>query len=156
MGILVIFLINPTNNNLTLLVLFASFHTFMSIIFFSINDSVYKRFLSRQLSQISGLFSSHPWLSNIVVIFLLFFIGLPLTIKFYIEILLMSKFYFYNKIIFFLFIFFIQYVTVVIIYKNVICILFGVPNYYNKVDLTKFEFISYTGLLVILLIISLI
>ena len=149
---LALFFINQTNYRL--LVIFTIFHTTVSAIFFFVNDSLYKRYNSRQLNQVSGIINNFPWLGSSIIIISLFFIGFPLTIKFYIELLLMGRFFFINTYLLFLFIFFIQYITVIIFFKNIVYMLFGYLKIFTQNDMNIFECVIYLYTLLILIIIS--
>lgn len=133
---------------------FCFFHTAISGIFFLINDFIYKRYGSRQINNVSGLFSSEPFLATILFISLLIFLGFPLTIKFYIELQFLLKIMSFIKWHGILFIFFVQYISMVFFFKNTIMFLFGPILKKNTIDLSSKELILFFYFIGIIFVLS--
>lgn len=76
------------------------FHVGLSIYLFFLSEILQKRFHTRQLTQALGLLNTTPKIGLFLIITLLLFLGLPLTIKFYLEIALLLKLHtFYHLLI---------------------------------------------------------
>ena len=70
------------------------FHSVMTAIEFLIVESIYCRFRTRSLLEISGLYQSHPNLFYMSFISLMFLLGFPGTPLFWIKLIVLSTIFF--------------------------------------------------------------
>lgn len=139
---LIIFLFNNYFNFIYFLY-FIIFHTMISGVFFYIVDCIYRRYNSRINYNISGLININPLLSTIIVLFIFIFIGIPFTIKFYIELFFLKILFNLNLIFFFNFIFFAQYISIIFFFKSFITINFGSLKNVKIISLSKKELFTF-------------
>ena len=139
MSIMVMFIVFDSFFSRLALVYFCFFHTLISGLFFYINDMIYKRFGTRHINNVSGLINTQPLLASILVTSLFLFIGLPFTIKFYIEIQLLYRILSINLFFGYIFIFMVQYASIVFFFKNTIVMVFGPIQNNKKLDVSKKE-----------------
>ena len=66
--------------------LFSLTHTLLSTMFFFIIDIIYKRYYSRSIYNINGLFLNYPTISLLLILSCLNYNGFPLSLKFFLEI----------------------------------------------------------------------
>ena len=153
MGILVVLISFDSNYTRLIFIYFCFFHTSISGLFFLLNDILYRRFGSRQLNCISGIVSTHPKLFISLITATLIFLGLPLTIKFYIEVQIILKFLHCNMYYGFIFIILVQYIGILFFFKNIILFLFGPSLQSTSVDITLVEltYILFFFILILLL-----
>jgi len=88
--------------------LFTLTHAILSTIFFFLVDLLYKRFKSRSIYNIFGVFSFYPILTFIIIFSCLSFNAFPLSLKFMLEIFLFSVFFELNFFIIFFVLFIIN------------------------------------------------
>lgn len=138
--------------NLNLLFLMCILHTTFSAIFFLINDYIYKRYTTRNIYNIPSILNNTPILGYLIIVCVLLFNGLPMTLKFNLELVFFLKIYNFN---FFLFSFF--YFIQIIFLLNFSRINFFVlcnNNFFLKViDLNFFEFLIVLILVLLLMLI---
>lgn len=103
---------------------FILFHTFISSAFFFCVDTIYSNYKSRNIQLIKGISEINFIFSCFFVIFILLFIGLPLTPKFFIELYLFSRLFEIN-IILFIFTFIIFFTFYIIFLKIFLSLFFG-------------------------------
>lgn len=113
MGILCLLAIFNINNTEYILFKFIILHTLLSSLLFFLSELIYNRTGTRQLNIINGIWNSLPILGVSLYITVLLFIGLPFTVKFYLEFILMCKLIYYNLYIYVLFMFLIQLLTII-------------------------------------------
>ena len=134
---LIVFFSNYYNVNF--LFLMCILHTIFSTIFFLINDFIYRRYNTRNIYSISSILNNSPILGYLIIISVLFFNGLPLTLKFNLELVFFLKLYNFNFFIFF-FIFFIQIIFLVSFSKINLIILCNNCSFVKVNDLALYEF----------------
>lgn len=154
MGLLVLLISFDSQYTRLLLIYFCFFHTTISGLFFLINDIVYKRFGSRHMTNLSGICSTHPKIFTTVMVSLFIFLGFPFTIKFYIELQILYKLIYSNMYYGLLFLFIVQYLSIIFFFKNIILILFGPLNNTLSVDLTVTELVYVLFFYTLILVLS--
>jgi NADH:ubiquinone oxidoreductase subunit 4 (subunit M) len=92
MTLLVLLLFFTNNADTALVIKFTLFHILISGALFFINELLYLRFGTRNLSLVTNLWVKLPVLSGYIYLLLLIFNGIPLTIKFFLELLILLKF----------------------------------------------------------------
>jgi len=145
------------NNELSEIItsIFIIVHCLLSTLFFFITDILIKRFNTRIVTQITGLIHTMPTFSCFFFLSLIFFLGLPFTSKFFIEIFI------FNLIItkqlkFFIFLLLVMnWFAVIGFSKNVFNMLFG-QTISKKIvyDLNKKEIFLFIFILFLLLIVT--
>jgi NADH-quinone oxidoreductase subunit M len=80
-------------NAITIGILFSATHAFLSALMFFIVDCVYRRFRTRSIVEINGILHLTPNLGIAIILMVVFFAGLPGTIKFISEFYLFSSFF---------------------------------------------------------------
>ncbi len=139
MSILSIFLFFQDFINFFILKFFIVLHVITTIQFFLINDILFKKFSIRQTNFFYGLLLSLPKLSFFFLSSFFLFIGLPFFLKFFIEILILLKFLNSFNLLIFIFVFFIQYLSIVFFSKSTLTFFFGKKN--NLIfDLCRLDF----------------
>ena len=73
-------------------ILFTVVHAFLSALMFFIVDCIYRRYLSRSIIELNGILNITPNLGLSIIFMLIFFAGLPGTIKFIVEFYIFSGF----------------------------------------------------------------
>jgi len=73
-------------------ILFSATHAFLSALMFFLVDCLYRRFHTRSIVELNGILHLTPNLAISVVLMLVFFAGLPGTIKFISEFYIFSGF----------------------------------------------------------------
>jgi NADH:ubiquinone oxidoreductase subunit 4 (subunit M) len=68
--------------NITSGILFSITHSLLSVLMFYIVDTIYRRFSSRSVIEVSGIFQLTPNLAISIILMCIFFSGLPGTLKF--------------------------------------------------------------------------
>lgn len=74
-------------------ILFSATHAFLSILMFFLVDCIYRRYHTRSLTSLSGILHLTPNLGISIIIMVIFFSGLPGTLKF------ISEFYLFAGLI---------------------------------------------------------
>lgn len=80
-------------NSITIGILFSATHAFLSALMFFIVDCVYRRYRTRSIIEINGILHLTPNLGISIILMVVFFAGLPGTIKFISEFYLFSSFF---------------------------------------------------------------
>jgi len=80
-------------NAITIGILFSATHAFLSALMFFIVDCVYRRYRTRSIIEINGILHLTPNLGVSIVFMVIFFAGLPGTIKFISEFYLFTSFF---------------------------------------------------------------
>ena len=73
--------------------LFSLTHALLSTIFFYLVDIIYKRYYSRSVYNVIGVFELYPFISYIIILACLNYNGFPFSLKFFLEL------FFFNMII---------------------------------------------------------
>lgn len=144
----------PSCESYTLAMYFVLFHSCISAIFFFLVDCLYKNFNTRIVNSINSIQNTSKNLSILVFASLMFFLGFPLTIKFNIEIIIFSKIFNYNFIIFIFFLtatFLFNFFFTKFFFK----LYFGLPsNNLKIIDLSKFEIFIFMFLFLIIFLLN--
>ena len=116
-------------------------HAFLSSLMFFLVDCIYKRFHSRNVIEVCGLWVVTPNLALSVILMCVFFSGLPGTLKFIVEFILFIGIIDYSFLFCLLFLFVANYLGLVGFTKNWFNAIFGVKKHFNilKLDLTVKE-----------------
>jgi formate hydrogenlyase subunit 3/multisubunit Na+/H+ antiporter MnhD subunit len=85
MSIILLNLFLGNSFNLNIIFLFTIVHTLLSSLFFFLVDIIYKRYNSRLVFNIKGLFKNNLNLSTNILFSLLVYNGFPISIKFLVE-----------------------------------------------------------------------
>lgn len=154
MGMMVLLLLFPSYTNSIVLYVFVIFHTLISGLFFFYVDCMYRRLNTRVSYNISGLSNLFPNLSLLLILGIYLFIGLPLTIKFTIEVHIIKTLVNYNLILLIIISFLANYLSIIFFFKTFITTNFGsIPNI-KGVDLTKKEYLIVIFLIIAILTLS--
>lgn len=73
-------------------ILFSATHAFLSALMFFIVDCIYRRYRTRSIIEVNGILHLTPNLGIAIILMVVFFAGLPGTIKFISEFYLFSAF----------------------------------------------------------------
>lgn len=73
-------------------ILFTVVHAFLSALMFFIVDCIYRRYLSRSIIELNGILNITPNLGLSIIFMVIFYAGLPGTIKFIVEFYIFSGF----------------------------------------------------------------
>jgi len=138
--------------NLNLLFLMCILHTTFSAIFFLINDFIYKRYSTRNTLNIPSILNNTPVLGYLIIFCVLVFNGLPMTLKFNLELVIFLKMYNFNFFLFFFF-YVVQIIFLVNFSRINFLILCNNSFFFRAVDLTFFEFLSVFVLVMSLILI---
>ena len=79
-------------NSIIIGILFSATHAFLSALMFFIVDCLYRRYRTRSIVEINGILHLTPNLGITIITMVVFFAGLPGTIKFISEFYLFSVF----------------------------------------------------------------
>lgn len=120
--------------------------------FFLINDYIYKKNNTRNINNIQSVYINTPNFFKVFLISILFFNGLPFTLKFNLELFLFIKLLNLDLIILFMF-FSIQVMFTLIFNKQMYTVLFCNNKYKKILDLnTKELYFIYLNIIVLFLI----
>lgn len=150
MSLVVFFTLFNSYNNLNVLIYFILLHTFMSVVMFLLNDSVYVRFKTRKTKLCLGIATVTPKLNFILISSWVLFISIPLSFKFIFEVILLWKFFSFPYLILITLLLCLQFLTLIFFTMNVIPYSFGNGSKTTQ-DLTKNEYIVYAILVLLLL-----
>jgi NADH-quinone oxidoreductase subunit M len=139
MNIMLLILLFLTYNSYLFLIYFCILHTLLSFYFFFLVDCIFKRFNTRSIFGINNIINLFPNLAIFTIVGVLLFNGLPLTLKFNLELVLIQKLLNFNFLYFFIF-FFIQIFAIIFITKNFFIIIFSSNSKTQLSDLTSREF----------------
>jgi NADH:ubiquinone oxidoreductase subunit 4 (subunit M) len=127
------------NYSLNIFILyFCILHTSLSGVFFFFNDILYKRYNTRSVYQINGILNNFFFLPILLLVSLLNLNGLPLTLKFNLELFFLIRLFNFDFFFFFFFII-IQYLFILFINKIIFNCIFGYNNKIICSDLSFFE-----------------
>lgn len=138
MSVISIFIHFNSFLNTQILIYFIILHTILSFILFFLNDIIYIRFKTRKTNLNLGIMTKTPKLSMLVIITWWFFVSVPLTLKFFFELLFLFKVLSLNYIIIISLIITLQYLSIIFFSKNIIPYLFGNGTKFS-IDITKTE-----------------
>lgn len=135
--------------------IFMAAHGLLSTLMFYIVDCIYKRYNTRSLYKLYGISTLFPSLSNGIWAMLLLFLGIPGTLKFFVEFKLIYLLNNYSIVYALFFLFFFLFVSSIGFLKCWFSALYGNPGYpKNKKDLSKEEFNIIFGLFFLSIILS--
>lgn len=127
-------------NTIIFYLLFCILHTTLSNVFFTLSDFVYKRYNTRNVYGVGSLFNNNPLLSLTFLLSILLFNGLPLTLKFSMEMSIFLKIVNTDFILFFLF-YFIQIIFSIFFTKINYQLLFQNSKNKKTCDISFYEFL---------------
>lgn len=133
-------LFNLDSNKINTVILFSILHTTFSNSFFSISDFVYKRYNSRNVLSIPSLLKNSPLLGYLLVLNVVLFNGLPLFLKFNLEISVSIKLISFDLIMF-LFFLLSNLIFLMSFNKIIYTVLFNNIKSKVSLDLSKYELI---------------
>nr|YP_010183549.1 NADH dehydrogenase subunit 4 [Paramecium gigas]QVG61498.1 NADH dehydrogenase subunit 4 [Paramecium gigas] len=142
MNLILIFFLQGDSGTVVFGFVFTIAHTLLSTLMFFLIECIYIRFHSRSIHSVRGIFYSCSNLATVILLTLIFFSGLPGTLKF------ICEFHIFNLVLklsiffFFFFIVILNVVGLVGFCKNWLNAVFTVPDQKRKisvVDLTKKE-----------------
>lgn len=107
-------------------------HALLSSNFFLIIDAVTRRFKTRLLTEINGLFYLTPILYFVLITLLVVFLGFPGSLFFIAEFLFFSFLLDLNLVIFFVLIFILYFYVPVCFFKNWFFLMFGFSQHYSN------------------------
>lgn len=126
--------------------LFCITHALLSTLFFFLVDSVYTRNKTRNLLKLIGLFKLNPKLSWLIFLSCIIFSGIPGSLKFVCEIVILISYFEVSRVIIIIILFLINYAGILGFFKCWFGVLFGdkiksnVTKNKSKFDLTRKEF----------------
>ena len=152
MNIILINVFFFTFNTVVYVLLFCILHTTLSCVFFLISDFLYKRYNTRCILNIGGVFNNCSNLSIVIILSVIFFNGIPFTLKFNLEISIFIKLYNYDIVFLILFIF-SQIIFIIFFTKIIYSVLFNNVEYSKVSDISSYElFLIIFNLLILTLI----
>lgn len=113
-------------------VLFCITHAFLSTLMFFIVDIIYKRYKSRSIIEVNGIFSINPNLSLSIIFMLIAFYGIPGTLKFSCEFYIFNGFLELSPILSFILIFTVNVLGCIGFSKPWFNVIFGLPKKNSK------------------------
>lgn len=125
MNTFTLLMVNTNIVNIYLLKYFTVFHAILAVQLFLLSDFIHKRYHTRKLNILVGLINNTPQLGFRIIFNLILFSGFPLTIKFIIEIALITKLLSLTLTIALILIMLISYLSVVVVFTKVISLCFG-------------------------------
>lgn len=122
-------------------ILFCITHAFLSALMFFVVDCIYKRYHSRSITVVTGIMHNTPKLGILIFIMIIFFSGIPGTLKFLVEYNLYSYLFEISHLLTIVLIFFVNFVGLIGFCKCWFNALFGFSNKSDNciIDLTKKE-----------------
>ena len=150
MSLIVFFTLFSNYSNLNILIYFILLHTFMSVVLFLLNDSIYTRFKTRKTKLCLGIATVTPKLNFILLSSWVLFISIPVSFKFIFEVALIWKFFSLPYLILISLLMCLQFLTLVFFTLNVIPYSFGNGSKTTN-DLTKNELVIYFIIILMLL-----
>lgn len=132
---------------------FSILHTLLSFFFFFSVDCIYRRFNTRSIQGVNNLLNYYPNFAIFLIIGVMMFNGIPLTLKFNLELVFFAKILNYSFLYFFVFII-IQVIAIIFFTKNFFSILFFSTNSKVLVDLTTKELCIFNVLFIFFILFS--
>lgn len=99
---------------------FSILHTLLSFYFFFLVDCLYRRYNSRSITSITNILNLYPNLGLFLIIGVFLFNGIPLTLKFNLEIIFLEKLLNFNIVYFIIF-----------LIIHIVCVIFFSKNWFN-------------------------
>ena len=141
-------------------------HAIISSLFFLLIDSIARRFHTRYITELSSLWLFAPWLTTLILITNIIFLGFPGTSLFWSELFLFIYAWELNPIIYSILIIILFLSIPIILFRFWIQIMYGhlafkflyiQSKYYNQIcyDINKSELILYVFLIMHLLVVGL-
>lgn len=154
MNIIMINFLYLNTSSYLFLIYFSCLHTMLSFLFFFSVECIYKRYNTRSIYGITNILNNYPILAIFIVINVLLFNGLPLTLKFNLEIILILKLLNHNFIYLFIFLL-IQIIFIIFFTKNFFSIIFLNSSNNVTCDLQFYEILIYFSIYSFFIILSL-
>lgn len=126
--------------------LFCVTHALLSALFFFLVDTVYIRNKTRNLLKLVGLFKLNPKLSWLIFLSCMIFSGIPGSLKFICEIIILTSYFEISRLLVIIMLFLINYAGILGFFKCWFGVLFGdkiknnINNNRSKFDITRKEF----------------
>ncbi len=142
MNLIVLFFLQGDSNILFFGILFNITHTFLSTLMFYLIECIYIRYHARSIFLVKGIFYSCTNLSTMIIFMIIFFSGIPGTLKFICEFYLLTVLLNFSWILCFFIIFIVNVFGLIGFCKNWFNALFTMPNIKKKniiLDLSKKE-----------------
>ena len=121
-------------------ILFSATHAFLSALMFFLVDCLYRRYHTRSIVEITGMLHLTPNLAISIVLMLIFFAGLPGTIKFISEFYIFSGFLELSPILCFILMFIANVIGLVGFSKAWFNSIFGMTRKYKNTIITDLSF----------------
>lgn len=151
MSLILFFLFFNGLVNTNLIYYFIWLHTITSFLLFLITDLIYTRFKIRKTNSLLSLAILTPKLNLFIFFIWLLFVGFPISIKFLIEFIFLSKIKSLSIFILFIFVVALQFFTNIIFTKQFLSLSFGFSKQF-VFDINFYEFFFFFNFLLILLI----
>ena len=136
MGLILILMLVSNKYMLFYTGLFIVTHTILSSLFFYIVDCLYKRYKTRSVNGVYGVFNENFLLGFFILIALFLYLGFPFTIKFFIELKLFLFLFSYNYVLLVGLVFILNFLGSFFFAKIWFNVLFGV-NFFKKTIFLK-------------------
>ena len=150
MSLIVLFTFFNNYTNLNLLIYFILLHTFTSLLLFMLNDSIYIRFKTRKTKLFLGIATVAPKLNLILLLSWVFFISIPVSFKFILEVALIWKFFNLPYLLLVSLLMCLQFLTLVFFTVNTMPYSFGSGLKLTK-DISKNEIFIFSITFVVLI-----
>ena len=150
MSLIVLFTLFNNYTNLNLLIYFVLLHTFTSLLLFMLNDSIYIRFKTRKTKLFLGIATVAPKLNLILLLSWVFFISIPVSFKFILEVALIWKFFNLPYLLLVSLLMCLQFLTLVFFTVNTMPYSFGSGLKLTK-DISKNEIFIFSITFVVLI-----
>lgn len=131
-------------------------HTILSTLFFYIVDIIYKQRSARTTNAVYGLGAENYYFGALVLVSVFFYLGLPLTVKFFVELKLFSMLYSYSFSLLLVVLFGVNWIGAAFFGKVWFNVVYSVPSSKGHANLKKKEVIFLSVHLIIFLVLPLI
>jgi len=121
-------------------ILFSATHAFLSALMFFLVDCLYRRYHTRSIVELNGILHLTPNLAISIVLMLIFFAGLPGTIKFISEFYIFSGFLELSPILCFILMFIANVIGLVGFSKAWFNVIFGMTRKYKYMVITDLSY----------------
>jgi len=142
MSLLTLFTFWNEYHSIIFFIKFILLHTTLSGLLFFTVEIVYCRLGTRQLNFCQGFITNKPIFNGIFICLIFCFIGIPLSLKMFIEVIIIFKYLCYDFLLLSKIVIIIQGLTIVIFGRNTLLLIFG-RIYSISTDLTKIESLSF-------------